>query len=368
MDATGTPPRERGEISTSPVVRRHSESALRITRTLRDQAVRHRVTSWLRSSAAGRVRRWVAISACAAVLGMMWSDSSAEEYSGLPINVLGQITGDLVMMGIAFPVVLPRRPREERHEGALGTVELAAQLNHTTRRIQLLEVASALFPAAQDDRGAILAALRAALSRDVTVEILLPEPARSAGRDGRIGQPTRTVEEDLVYLRDEVPTGILDVQHYRETPPLALARCDDRLWITFTATEQFGAAAAGADPERSFLCLDTRTHNARAVTLYFARLADAGRCPRTRLNPARTGAPARLGAPRDRASASWQSTDGRRSAPARRNARPCRGGPMTGGIPAPTVRGCPKAVRLARPWRLLGNRSRPRTPDDRERG
>lgn len=306
--------------------------------------------------------------ACAAVLGMMWSDASAEQYSGLPINVLGQITGDLIMMGIALPVVLLRRPREERHEGALGTVELAAQLNRTTRRIQLLEVASALFPAAQDDRGAILAALRAALSRDVTVEILLPQPAQAAGRDDWIDPPARTVEEDLEYLRDEVPTGILDVQHYRETAPLALARCDDRLWITFTATEKLGGAATVADAERSFLCLDARTRNARAVALYFARLADAGRRPQARLSLVRTGPPARLDALRDRASAPRQSAGGRRPAPAGENARPCHSGPMAGGIPAPAVRDCPNAVRLARRWRLPGNRSRRPAPDDRERG
>lgn len=335
MDTTGAPSHDSGSSTFAQVIPIRPGLAEPARRSLRGRAARGRRTGpirsagpgrWLRSPGSGRARRWTIALLCAAVLGLMWWDSQTEGYSGLPINTFGQVLGDLIMMGIALPLVLTRRPREEPTECGFPAGELVNQIARATRRVQLLEVGATLFPevaggtvgvsargctcadgegadadlvagaenfSAHDGcrervhragperalhiatdgeyalraRSAILNALRAALARDVPVEILLP-------RSELAGQAGRTIDQDLASLRRAVPTGKLDVHYYGDAPAMAMARCDDQVWVSFPCADNVSSAAV-SDDAGVYLRFGVHSRNARALILQFARLAAA---------------------------------------------------------------------------------------------
>ncbi|HEV2639411.1 MAG TPA: hypothetical protein VGX23_30010 [Actinocrinis sp.] len=397
MDTNGAPSHDSGTPRIAPVIpirpgvgpaprRERRPGPARAARTGRTAADR------LRSARSTTALRWSTALVCATLLALMWWDSRSDGYDGLPVNTLGQVLGDLIMMGIALPLVLPRRPREEPVECGLPAAELVEQLARATRRIQLLDAGSTLFPeprgmgeayravfgpgsgqssgygsssghgsgdgqspgydsghgsgsshgygsvsglgsgaepgpwlgpcpdektlgrhrahtahrdhdhhdgpgshpdaghesgraadrradtdgpgkiarwfGARDHaeadparealatRAAILSALRSALARDVTVEVLLPRPDLMVPLDSLTGLPARTIEQDLADLRTEVPTGKLDVHHYRDAPGIVMARCDDQLWVSFPAPDP----AAGAFPRPAAVAADDEEH------------------------------------------------------------------------------------------------------------
>lgn len=226
-------------------------------------------------------RRMMLLMPCLAVVGWVWWDSQADGYTGLPVNTLGQIIGDLILAALAGPVALGYRfTRTERARAAGSVADRIAKARH---RVQLLDVTGCLLswsevpPRAADRseldrrRAQIVAAVRTALERDVAVEILLPAPglAQSRGVPRALGLSAGTLrdlvevaETDLWALFDEVPAGHLDIRCSQKWPALAMVRCDDRVWVWLRPDGLPGAAP---------LCLEfgTRTGNARAVAAHF---------------------------------------------------------------------------------------------------
>lgn len=226
-------------------------------------------------------RRSILLLPCLAAVGWVWWASQADGYNGLPVNTLGQIIGDLLLAALAGPVALGWRfTRDER---ARPAGDVAARIARARHRVQLLDVTGCLlswseFPARAADRpeldrarAGIVAALRAALERDVSVEILLPAPGLAQARGvpralglsaGGLRDLADEAETDLCDLADEVPAGRLDLRYSRKMPLLAMLRCDDRVWVSLRPDGLPGAA-----PLR--LEFGARTGNARAVAAHF---------------------------------------------------------------------------------------------------
>ena len=226
-------------------------------------------------------RRLMLLMPCLAVIGWVWWDSQVDGYSGLPVNTLGQIIGDLILAALAGPVALGYR--FARHERMRPAGDVVARIARARNRVQLLDATGCLLswseaPARTADRPdpgrgreRLVAALRAALERDVAVEVLLPTPglAQSRGVPRTLGLSPAALrdlaedaEADLYALFDEVPAGRLEVRYSQKWPALAMLRCDDRLWVTVRPE-----GLPGSPP----LCLEfgARTDNARAVAAHF---------------------------------------------------------------------------------------------------
>lgn len=218
---------------------------------------------------------------CLAAIGWVWWDSQADGYSGLPVNTLGQIIGDLILAALAGPVALGYR--FARHERIRPAGDVAARIARARNRVQLLDVTGCLLswseapvrgadrPELDRGRDRLVAALRAALERDVAVEVLLPAPGlvQSRGVPRTLGLSPAALrdlaedaEADLCALLDEVPAGRLDIRYSQKMPALAMVRCDDRVSVWLRPDGLPGTA-----PLR--LEFGARTDNARAVAVHF---------------------------------------------------------------------------------------------------
>ncbi|HEU5332842.1 MAG TPA: hypothetical protein VFU73_08765 [Actinocrinis sp.] len=234
-------------------------------------------------------RRLMLLMPCLAVIGWVWWDSQADGYTGLPVNTLGQIIGDLILAALAGPVALGYR--FARHERTRPAGDVVARIARARNRVQLLDVTGCLLswseaPARTADRqdadrgrDRLVAALRAALERDVAVEVLLPAPslAQSRGVPRTLGLSPAALrdlaegaEADLHALFDEVPAGRLEVRYSQKWPALAMLRCDDHMWVSLRPE-----GLPGSPP----LCLEfaARTANARAVAAHFNDLLRSNR-------------------------------------------------------------------------------------------
>ena len=143
-----------------------------------------------------------------------WAWWAAQEggYAGLPVNVLAQITGDLVLMGLLIPVVRLAEP------GCADNTAPVPSHGHslvTARRcVQLLGSPTLLRQLCTDGSAALVHDLRAALENDIRVEILLPDPTGQAGHAaaGRLGLEPGGYGRCLERLLDELGTGMAQAQ------------------------------------------------------------------------------------------------------------------------------------------------------------
>jgi hypothetical protein len=222
---------------------------------------------------------------------MAWvvRDSQIDGYVGLPVNTLGQIVGDLLLAAIAGPVAVGYHVAQHTRPHPIG--DLPARIASAKHRVQLLDATGCLLSWStapvrgtsrterECTRDRIIAALRAALERDVAVEILLPEPAIAQPKTLRaLGftaaahrELSETARVELEALHDAVPYGRLDIRISQRWPTLALVRCDARVWITLPSDGM---------PGSSPLCLEfgVRSPNARALAAHFNELyRSAGR-------------------------------------------------------------------------------------------
>lgn len=65
--------------------------------------------------------------ASAVALGLIWWSAQTTDYAGLPINALGQVVGDLLMMGIALPALSSRG--RQKPKDSTGTSRDSALIN-----------------------------------------------------------------------------------------------------------------------------------------------------------------------------------------------------------------------------------------------
>lgn len=62
-----------------------------------------------------RIGRGAIAMASATALGLIWWSAQTTDYAGLPINALGQVVGDLLMMGMALPALSGRSRQNPKH-------------------------------------------------------------------------------------------------------------------------------------------------------------------------------------------------------------------------------------------------------------
>jgi hypothetical protein len=236
---------------------------------------------------------------CVAMAAWSWWEARIGGYEGLPVNTLGQIVGDLLLMGIVAPLADFRRPSAGRdRRQAPPMLETLAQAGH---RVQVLDVRMclpdfAVGPAEPPGGPAGLArAVGSALDNDACVEILLPDPdapvsaatARELGLDPEAYRRSlRCLVDDLAALSAHSRSGRLDVRVFTEQVSVSIIRCDEQFWAALHPQ--------GAPNSTPYLSLEHGGHNARALQSYFDRLHAAAqttprshrtaphRCPHTR--------------------------------------------------------------------------------------
>lgn len=226
--------------------------------------------------------RFAVFGVCAALTGWSWWTAQASGYVGLSVNMLGQIIGDLLLMGLVAP--LTRRGRVGRGGTEAEATPEPAALLATAFQIQLLDVGFCLPQLAGMSRyrtGAgvigrqdeIVGLLRTALENDARIEILLPDPGTSAGHDAarRYGVDPDNYRKALMHLLHELGTvsgvgdsGGLDVRLYAEPAHVSVIRCDGQIWTSLHLD--------GSTDTPAYLALDQGSENARALQSYLNRL------------------------------------------------------------------------------------------------
>lgn len=248
----------------------------------------HRIVDgWRLSFGRRRLYRFAAFGLCAALTGWSWWTAQANGYVGLPVNTLGQIIGDLLLMGLIAP--LARRdwtggsaPEPDVDPTPAALVKAA--------HIQLLDL-EFCFPdlagespspadtGAPGRRDTIVDALRTALENNARIELLLPDPNTPAGLDAahRLGiepdfyrKALNRLLVDLDIASRAVDAGMLELRLYAEPTHISVIRCDGWIW---TALHVGGSSRAPA----AYLVLDQGSANARALLSYVNRLYAAAR-------------------------------------------------------------------------------------------
>ena len=266
--------RRSGDGSPVPAVRH----ARRRARSFRPAALRR----------LSKVRRTLIFGVCVVAAAWSWWQARIGGYAGLPVNTLGQILGDLLLMGLVAPLANLRWPAAER--GRRPTPPILDALARAKHRIQLLDVRmclpeftqSAAGPCAAGSSG-VARALESALGNDVCVEVLLPDPdapvcTTTARKLGVAPETYRTslrcLVDDLAALPGQSLSGRLDVRVYTEHVSVSMIRCDEHFW-------------AALDPQGTtttpYLALEHGGQNAKDLQSYFDRLrASARTTPRPR--------------------------------------------------------------------------------------
>jgi len=217
-----------------------------------------------RSPAAARLPRIGLFGLCLSLFGWTWWDARAGGYAGLAVDTLGQIIGDVLLMGLVAPIGIRLRRRARTRDPAL--MDVIARARH---RVQLLDLAVCFHPA-------LPRAVGAALANDACVEILLPEPDAPGVPDG-YPEHLRDLLDRLDALRrsggDAAASGRsgrLDVRLYRGPAAVSIVRCDARIWASLHPDRPTGSA---------YLALDRDCANARALRAHFDRLHAQGLPP-----------------------------------------------------------------------------------------
>ena len=234
-----------------------------------------------------RLRRTLIFGACVAAAAWSWWEAQIGGYAGLPVNTLGQILGDLLLMGIVAPLANLRWPEAERGDRAAPPIlDALAEAKH---RIQVLDVRMCLpefalgTPEPLVARSGVARALESALGNDACVEVLLPDPdapvCATTARELGVAPETyrkslRCLVDDLAALPGRSLPGRLDVRVYTEHVSVSMIRCDEHFWA---ALDPQGTTTA------PYLALEHGGENAVDLQSYFDRLrASARMTPRPR--------------------------------------------------------------------------------------
>ncbi|HEY3867217.1 MAG TPA: hypothetical protein VGM10_02670 [Actinocrinis sp.] len=244
----------------------------------------------------GRHRRITLFCICIVLAGWTWWDAQVGGYVGLPVNTLGQIVGDLILMGLLAPLApLARRHRHRnrnnRRDEPAGVRTLLQRVADATHRIQLLDAHVCLPRTEPAEAGQGLGdpavsrtelgeAVRAALDNDVCVEILLPDPESACchGIARRLGVEPGSYRRALSLLLDDLDSvsrgaesGRLDLRLYTEPAIVSIVRCDERVWASLDPDGTLATAG--------YLEVDLDCENGRTLQAYFNRLHAAARIP-----------------------------------------------------------------------------------------
>jgi hypothetical protein len=201
---------------------------------------------------------------CLSLLGWTWWDARAGGYAGLAVNTLGQIIGDVLLMGLVAPIGIRLRRRARTRDPAL--MDVIARARH---RVQLLDLEVCLHPA-------LPRAVGAALANDACVEILLPEPDAPGVPDGYREQLRGLLDHLNALWRSggdaaaSRRSGRLDVRLYRGPAAVSIVRCDGRIWASLHPDRPTGSA---------YLAFGRDCANARALRAHFDRLHAEGLPP-----------------------------------------------------------------------------------------
>jgi hypothetical protein len=227
-------------------------------------------------------RRAAAFGLCFFLVVWTWWDAQASGYAGLPVNMLGQVIGDFLLMGLATPLGSQSRTRRPRADGADRSV--LGALTHATRRIQLLDLGICLAPPIRSlpDRNSdgidhgeatLTGALAEALENNVRVEVLLPAAdapsGRQAARELGLGidayrQRLALFHQNLAEAAERACAGVLIVRYYDQPTAVSLVRCDDLMLASLHCGELRST--------HPYLSIDHDSENARALRSYFDRL------------------------------------------------------------------------------------------------
>jgi hypothetical protein len=199
---------------------------------------------------------WYAMGVSVPSILASWLASYHGHYGGFPVNVIGQIMGDVLLAGAVAPFARRAYQRQtgREHKAGFPYERFLRHIAGARHRIQLLDTFSFMLLPSNGDHTGIPGAensryhriyrqrLVEALKRDVVIEILLLRPdspevgRRASALNISSERYERLVERNLEVLRDlhrEVPEGKLDVRTYDAPPVLTLHRCDDRMWTSF---------------------------------------------------------------------------------------------------------------------------------------
>lgn len=225
--------------------------------------------------------RFAAFGLCAALTGWSWWTAQADGYVGLPVNTLGQIIGDLLLMGLIAPLARRDRAGGSAEPETDPTPAALAKAAH----IQLLDVGFCFpdlageFPGAAgtqapDRRDSVVDALCTALENNARIELLLPDPDTSAGLDAArrlcvepdfYRKALNRLIIDLASVSGAVDIGGLELRLYAEPTHISVIRCDGRIWTALNVGGLYGTPTA-------YLVLDQGSGNARALVSYVNRL------------------------------------------------------------------------------------------------
>ena len=217
----------------------------------------------------GGARR-LAFASCVALTAWTWWAAQASEYAGLPVNVLGQIAGDLVLMGLLAP--LARRVRPNCTDDTAGTSTADQALAIAKDRIQLLnpEILGG-------ECASLVQDIRAALKNHARIEVLLPDPRSladdiTAGPGSEPGAHDRRLEHLLEQFGAEyaqVQSRGLDLRLYSDQAGFRFIRCDERMWVSMRPSGQAPA----------YVALNRGCGTAAMFRDYFDRLHYTARTP-----------------------------------------------------------------------------------------
>lgn len=222
--------------------------------------------------------RRLAFLSCVVLTLWAWWAAQESNYAGLPVNVLAQITGDLVLMGLLAPAVRLAGPQCGQDTG--HTPSPGRSLATARHCVQLLDSPTLLRQLCTDGSASLVRDLRAALENDIRVEILLPDPTGRAGRvaASRLGIEPGGYGRRLTRLLDELNTGLaqaqwrgLDLRLYPDPVDVCFIRCDERVWVSMHPNS----------PARTpdYFPLDQRCGTASLFQTYFERLRSAALPP-----------------------------------------------------------------------------------------
>jgi hypothetical protein len=233
-----------------------------------------------------RLLRTASLTSCLALVAWLWWDSQTADYAGLPVNTLGQILGDLLLVGLAPLTATLRRSRGRRQPSA--SQNRSGDIAAARHRVQLLDIRSSFLglaglPPERAQREAagrrndLLRALASALRNGARAEILLPDP--DSPSSARIASELAIAPDVYVSFLHALLSGMaalqraytperLELRLYTAPAAISMTRCDQRTWV------YLNPPVSTAD---AYLAFDAASANADTLQTYFNQLSAGAR-------------------------------------------------------------------------------------------
>ena len=233
-----------------------------------------------------RLLRTATLTSCLGLVAWLWWDSQTADYAGLPVNTIGQILGDLLLVGLAPLTATVRRSRAWRQPSA--SQHRSGDIAAARHRVQLLDIRSSFLglaglPPERAQREAagrrndLLRALASALKNGARAEILLPDPdapsSAHAATDLAIAPDIyasflRALLSGVAALQSAYTPERLELRLYTAPAAISMTRCDQRTWV------YLNPPVSTAD---AYLSFDSASANADTLQTYFNQLSASAR-------------------------------------------------------------------------------------------